>query len=75
MSILRRRALLAGTTALLAAPAVVRADALGEWPKALARTTAGADSSEVVTANRARRRRMLNMGIPNKIVEKIHITS
>lgn len=30
---LRRRAVLAGTTALLAAPAIVRADNLGEWPK------------------------------------------
>jgi len=30
---LRRRAVLAGTTAMLAAPAVVRADNLGEWPK------------------------------------------
>jgi tripartite-type tricarboxylate transporter receptor subunit TctC len=30
---LRRRSVLAGTTALLAAPAIVRADTLGEWPK------------------------------------------
>lgn len=29
----RRRALLAGTTALLATPAVAHADTLGEWPK------------------------------------------
>ena len=33
MSILHRRSLLAGTALVLAAPAIVRAQSVGDWPK------------------------------------------
>src|SRR5579864_7318017 len=48
---------------------------LGHSPKASARTTAGAASNAVVPANRARRRRMLNLVLSNSFVVLFPYTS